>query len=758
MTSRTLRHSSRRIQWIVAAFLPLILMGMLGLHPSMSVAAVPTQAEVYCGQGLNFVDQMRIREAEESFQKALELEPQLADAYYGVGRVYFEQGKYDQAEKAFASAIAFKQDGRYYNALGDLLHYLGRVDEALTAYRRSLEWQGPQSAYAGIARCYFSKGDPESALVWLKRGLKEALYEETVYVELAKHYAANGGYDRAEAVLRDALRFGLSTPAVHKGLGIALEGQKKYDQASYEYNQALAMNRFDVESMLLLGDFYRKQGKAEMAQNWYLEALKGDQGKPGVPNPDRTRRWIADRWQTFVKLGKTLMMLGKHQPALEAFQRAIALLPERPAAHLGVGEALLALGQADGAEKAFAEALRLAPQDIDGLLGYGRFALSTKNWAKAENMLKSATRANPASAEAWVLLGDAYYGMLHDWKADACYDAALRLNPNERRAVRGKGWVALNEGRFMEAEQLFQRLRQVDSRAGNNNADGWIGIGEAQLRQNRLLEAREAFRNAQVQDQRDARAPLGLGRVLLKEGNKAEAERHFTNARLIDRNVQNPDERLALPTGRIAAKPASGPAPLKLRLDGGASTSPTGALRSWSWRIESGGAEPFTENIIGSGKSVEHVFNGPGEHWISLVVETEQGAQHRTLQKITVYNPIQVIVDGNPVDSPDGLENARLENGQILAPARRMAELLGATLEWDENAQAATLLRGERHITVTAGSATAYTNNGPVLLNTPVYRDEPSGRMMVPAALFKEGFNIRMEYNPDTRTLAIYTA
>ncbi len=81
---------------------------------------------------------------------------------------------------------------------------------------------------------------------------------------------------------------------------------------------------------------------------------------------------------------------GKHQEALELYERAIALEPRRADLHAGLGVALLRLGETEQAEVACEEALALDPEQAVALLNLGSVRINNGHLEEAESLLRRA--------------------------------------------------------------------------------------------------------------------------------------------------------------------------------------------------------------------------------------------------------------------------------------------------------------------------------------------------------------------------------
>lgn len=77
--------------------------------------------------------------AQQSFDEALQLNPNQASAWFGKGLFEQKQGRLDEAIADFSRAVALQPTGEHYLDLGRSLQHAGRLPEAAGAYRRALK-------------------------------------------------------------------------------------------------------------------------------------------------------------------------------------------------------------------------------------------------------------------------------------------------------------------------------------------------------------------------------------------------------------------------------------------------------------------------------------------------------------------------------------------------------------------------------------------------------------------------------------------
>ena len=129
--------------------------------------------------------------------------------------------------------------------------------------------------------------------------------------------------------------------------------------------------------------------------------------------------------------GNRALQAGDYAAAREAYQRAIADLPQHPEAHRNLALALAHLGEWEAAAQMMQQALRLVPPDTQ----------------LAREYLAMETDAGIAAVQQ----GDLMRGAAH-------FLRILNLQPDEPTALANLGNIRLREGRLPEARAIFQRF------------------------------------------------------------------------------------------------------------------------------------------------------------------------------------------------------------------------------------------------------------------------------------------------------------
>ena len=156
----------------------------------------------------------------------------------------------------------------------------------------------------------------------------------------------------------------------------------------------------------------------------------------------------------------------------------------------------------------------------------GKKLLDRGDYADAVAELKTATTLLPASAPAWNYLGVACQCAGQPADAAAAYERALTLDRDLVEAHYNLGclWLEQNKPDAARTEFIAYTLRR------NNDPEGWLKLGAAQLRTGDLIPAEKSFSTALSLSPNNAEALNGLGLARIERGRPQEAAEFFAAA------------------------------------------------------------------------------------------------------------------------------------------------------------------------------------------------------------------------------------
>ena len=202
----------------------------------------PDYANAFNNLGLILKDLDKLKEAEISTRKAIELEPDLACAHLNLGNILKDLEDLKAAELSIQKAIKLKPnlpDG--YNNLGLILRMLGKLKEAEMSTRKAIQIQ------PNLASTHFNLG-----LILKDLGkLKEAEVSLRKAIEIKPDYAK--GYSN---------------------LGIILRDLDKSKEAEILTRKAIQLQPNLVEAYSNLGSILIDLGEIKEAESLYRQAIK----------------------------------------------------------------------------------------------------------------------------------------------------------------------------------------------------------------------------------------------------------------------------------------------------------------------------------------------------------------------------------------------------------------------------------------------------------------------------------------------------
>ena len=231
--------------------------------------------------------------------------------------------------------------------------------------------------------------------------------------------------------------------------------------------RVLPQSRQDPNIICLLGEICLRQRRPQEAENWFRKVIKRHENDP----------------RALEGLGLALLADGKPKKASKILTRAVAAAPDRSTTQMALARALAESGHLSESENAIKEAFRLNP---------GKAAI-----AEAER----ATRD----------------GRLED--AEKTLRKLLAKDPNNVKAMRMLGSIALEANRFKAARRLLERAVEL----APGVAIGWTDLANIHLKKDRYDEALDSVQRAIDIDSRFAHSYVVKGNILTRAQRHEEA-------------------------------------------------------------------------------------------------------------------------------------------------------------------------------------------------------------------------------------------
>jgi predicted O-linked N-acetylglucosamine transferase (SPINDLY family) len=225
--------------------------------PGPAAAAVaPTGAAELLVAGVNHHQAGRLAEAEICYRRVLAAQPDHADALHLLGVIAHQAKHHDLAVEMIGRAINRNaKDPLYFCNLGAALKELGKLGEAVAAYRQAIRLKPDLAeAHSNLGVALFDQAKIEEAVAAYRQAIRiKPDYAEAHY-NLGNALTDQYKLDEAVAAHRQAIRLKPDYAEAHCNLGIALSDQCRLDEALAAYRQAIRLkpDYAEAHSNLLL--------------------------------------------------------------------------------------------------------------------------------------------------------------------------------------------------------------------------------------------------------------------------------------------------------------------------------------------------------------------------------------------------------------------------------------------------------------------------------------------------------------------------
>lgn len=216
----------------------------------------------------------------DELRRAVEENPEDAESQYSLGLELMERERFAEALDPVRAAVALDpENADPRNSLGWTLMQLGRPGEAVLVLQEAVEL------------------DPEHIYAWHNLGWA---------------LLGVGRFGDAVEAYQEAVRIAPSNPRVHFELGWALLDAGEEEAAIAQFQRAVALDSTNVNYHWALAGALKRVSRLDEALDSYQEALRVDPNNP----------------ELWGELGMLAAVMGQHETAIAAFERADSLNPE----------------------------------------------------------------------------------------------------------------------------------------------------------------------------------------------------------------------------------------------------------------------------------------------------------------------------------------------------------------------------------------------------------------------------------------------
>ncbi len=311
-------------------------------------------AEGYRAVGRIYSVQQKHKQAIAAVEAAALYQPASDETLSDLAITYFEAGLFDKALEPLHKAIALNpQSPSAHSMLGKTHFALREYEKAAAELKAALEFGSNDFdtsftlAIAYLQQRQFT--DARRVFDWMLQNLGD---QPELHVVIGRAFRVAGRLPEAIDEFKKAIALNPALARVHDNLALAYlmnEGASRLDDAEREFKTELVSNPDEFFANYYLGIVYIFQRKWELA----IAFLK---------NASRVQ---ADNPDPYFQLGQAYQELEKHDQAIEALKKSIALNPDLAhnkfqvtTAHYRLAQSLFKVGQVEAGQKE----LRLASE------------------------------------------------------------------------------------------------------------------------------------------------------------------------------------------------------------------------------------------------------------------------------------------------------------------------------------------------------------------------------------------------------------
>ncbi len=429
---------------------------------------------------------------------------EITAGFYRVkGKVLEKQEKVDEAIVAYRQSIEVKSDNvQVYWDLGRVLTQKKNYDEAHKVYRQSIDVIPDNvSAYMRLAnelqQTVLGPHSHELLAVFQKAIEIEPNHAEA-YVGLGRTFNAISHLDvnvneRIKAIpqaieaFKKAIKIEPKLPDAYAGLALALTRDGKLDAAIANYQKAIKYAPERSWYYFEIAEIFREKGKLNQAIKGYKKSIEISKNYS-----------YYKIFESYMGLGDSLKQKGELDEAIEAYRNAIENMKISfisdyfyGKVYMEIGNIYYQQGKLDEANASYQEVLesgKIYPGIYNEL---GKALASKGELEKAIKNFQKAIDIKP-TAYSYSLLANTLFEQEKLEEAIAQFRNAIQIEPQNSYAYNSIGNILKKQGKLEAALNHYQKAIEADK----NNFYAYHNIGDVRYQQDKLEEALAAYQKA----------------------------------------------------------------------------------------------------------------------------------------------------------------------------------------------------------------------------------------------------------------------
>ena len=419
------------------------------------------------------------------FQRNIASNPKVAKGHYELGLVYKYFNKLELALQCFKTATdldsvmweAYVECGETYSALGQTKMAIEQMKYAILANPGN---KNP-IVYIALADVYIKENMMGYAQQQLNKAIDLDPKSSEAYLLMGKLFFRLSNFKMAMKNYQKAIEVNPNNADAHYQLAKTCQAMYRPDFAIIELEKAVASKPDFAEAYYDWGTLLLQMGDVEKAIPKLEYVLKIN------PNDAYTHYTLGTAYlkiedyntakhhfkastqinktdaYTFYNLGICCINTKDNQGALNAFKQAMDLAPSDSQYAYQRYLVNMNIMDFEEAEKDIKKAIKAKPAEVDYRLKLVALYKRKKQYSNILDELNNYININPKVSSIYSEMGIAYSELGDASVAKVSFEKALSLNPNDVRAIYGKGELLKASGiKLREAKEMFKRALEID--------------------------------------------------------------------------------------------------------------------------------------------------------------------------------------------------------------------------------------------------------------------------------------------------------
>ena len=414
--------------------------------------------------GCNYLDKKQYETAIDTFKETINIDPVYTEAHCGLGRAYLAQGNLETAENAAKNSLKLVENNHpdSQKLLDAIAHYRSGCNSlnnsewnmAIDKFQESINLEPIfTEAHYGLGKAYLEAGNLEATKIAAEEALR-----------------LRGEYPPARKLLAD-----VKMKYYYKGR--TYFNSKEYNQAIFEFQKAVEIDRDFKGAHVYLGETHFTVGDLEAAEKAAREALRVDSIY------ERASELLRKIKQKHKDHGDDYRKKKAFIKALKSYQQAIGIDDKYKEAYHNLGILYRRMKKYDKAITAYQKAI-----DIDerSHVTYNDFSFVYREIdeiTQAVDLLKRAIAIKPDYQRAYYNLADTYFEMKNLQATSETILEALRLDASDQDTLK-----LLKNIQNVHLKQGRNYFRQNNLEAAEISAKAALRLGSDYQQAHKLLD------------------------------------------------------------------------------------------------------------------------------------------------------------------------------------------------------------------------------------------------------------------------------